>query len=120
MTQVRRTSLPSSRRPSMIGRWLAVAAVAASLVPAAALGSSPDPPRGIMGPTNHVPGPGPAHRTANELAQRVEAPPTANPDDGFSWADAGIGAGAVAGLAALAGVGYSVRRRTHAAPRPAV
>ena len=42
MTQVRNTSPPSSQRPSMIVRWLAVIAVATSLgIPAAAHGSSP-------------------------------------------------------------------------------
>lgn len=123
MTQVQTTSLRSSRRRSAVGRWLAIAAAATSLgVPAAAIGASPDLPRGIMGPTNQAPATqaGLAERTATELAQRVEAPASASADEGFSWADAGIGAGAVAGLAALAGVGYSVRRRTQTAPRPAV
>ena len=123
MTDVRKTSFKSSRRPSTIRQCLAVSAVAVSLVvPAAALGASPDLPRGIMGPTNQgaETQAGLTERTATELAQRVEAPAAASAGERFSWADAGIGAGAVAGLAALTGLAYAVRRRAHASPRPAV
>ena len=117
MTQVQ-TSLRSGRRPSTVGRWLAIAAVGTSPgSPAAALGSSSDPPRGIMGPTNDGPATqiGLAERTPTELSLRVEAPSAANPDDGFSWADAGIGAGAAAALGGLAGAAYAVRRRAQEA-----
>ena len=126
MTQVRQRSHRSIRTPSGIRRWLAVAAVAISLiVPAVAVGESPQLPRGIMGPTNQDPatGTGLAERTRTELAMRVEAASggeAATAAEGFSWGDAGIAAGAVVGLVALAGAVYAVRRRAHAAPRPAV
>jgi hypothetical protein len=123
VTQVRTTSPHSRRRPSTISRWLAAATVAVSLVvPAAALGASPDLPRGIMGPTNESPttGIGLADRTTTELSQRVYGPAAPSAGEGFSWSDAGIGAGAVAGLVALTGTAYVVRRRAHPSPRPAV
>jgi hypothetical protein len=154
VTHVCKTSIRASRRRSMIGRWLAVTAAAISLVvPAAALGWSPDMPGGIRGPANEgaATQTGLAERTATELSQRAEAPtaasaatqtglaertatelsqraeaPTAasageaSAHDGFSWTGAAIGAGAVAGLAALTGVAYAVRRRANVSPRPAV
>ena len=119
MTQLRKTSSGSSPRRSRIGRWLAVAAVATSLaVPAAALGASPELPRRDHGPQRtkvQRPRPGWPERTPTELAQRVEALAGREraPARGFSWADAGIGAGAVAGIAALTACAYSVR-----APHP--
>jgi hypothetical protein len=126
VTQVRNTSFQSSR-PSMLIRWLAVTAAALSLVvPATALGWS-DPPSGISGPTNQraADQTGLAERTVTELSQQVEAPVPASAGeasarDGFSWADAGIGAGAVTGLIALTGAAYLFRRRAHPSPRPAI
>jgi hypothetical protein len=127
VTRMRNTSLPASRRTSQISRWLGAAAVAVSLVvPSAALSASPDLPRGIMGPTNETNAVETAlfERTPTELGVRVDSPAAApaatSADEGFEWADAAIGAGVVAGLAALIGVAYAARRRTHGSPRPAV
>jgi len=127
MSHVYRTSLRSSRRPSTLNRWLAVTAAATALVvPTTALGWS-DPPGGISGPTNQgaATQTGLTERTATELSQRSEAPTTASAaeasaSEGFSLTDAGIGAGAVALLIAVAGVAYVVRRRAHPSPRPAI
>jgi hypothetical protein len=131
VSQLRKTSSRSSRRPSTLHRRVAIAAVAITLVvPAGALAWS-DPPSGISGPTNQ----GAAtqqnlfERTATELGHRVEGPvasdrvslsPAPTAGDGFSWADAGIGAGAVVGLAAVTGAAFLIRRRAHPAPRPAI
>jgi hypothetical protein len=101
------------RRRSHIGHGLAVALVAALLaVPAAALGNPvpPDLPRGINGSTNDAggrPSPPPAS-------------PTPKADEGFSWGDAGIGAGVVAGLVVAAGMGLAISRRRQTAAAPAV
>jgi len=103
--------------------WLVVAAAAASLVvaPAAIADSAPDLPRGIMGATNETAG-GTAQRTPTELSQRVETlAPSGNAGEGFSWADAAVGAGvAIAGFVTLTGASHAIRRRSRPAPRPAV
>jgi hypothetical protein len=115
VSYAKRTSVPSGRRSSRIRWWLAAVVVLSLVVPAGAQGW-------IMGSTSQSPATetGAAERTVTELAQRIEEPAPANADEGFSWGDAGIGAGAVAGLVALTGAAYVLRRRAQPSPRPAV
>jgi hypothetical protein len=106
---------------SIIRRWLAVAAVSSSLVvPAVAVGASNELPRGIMGPNNEDPSSALAERTQTELQQRAQAPSVTAGDSGFSWSDAGIGAGVTAAAVALLGAGLGIRRRAHTRAQPAV
>jgi len=93
------------------GRWAALALMVVALaVPSGAAGYY-DQPNGGGSATG---------RTATELEQRLEAPARLSTGNGFSWADAAVGAGVAAGLAALVGVALAVRRRSHASAGLAV
>ena len=109
---------------STIRRWSALAAVLCSLaVPTAAVGTSGDLPRGIMGPNNEAPVSGAlAKRTPTELNQRTDPLSVTNTTSpsGFSWSDAGIGAGVTIAAIALVGAGLGIRRRAHTRTQPAV
>lgn len=102
-----------ANRRSLISRGLALAIAVASLgSPAFAAGQAEpqDPPRGINGATND----------SGQRPERPPAPPATSADEGFSWEDASIGAGAVAGLVAVTGAGLAIRRRHQSPPKPAV
>jgi hypothetical protein len=109
---------------STVRRWVVLAAVMSVLaIPAAAVGSSSDLPRGIMGPSNEAPAPGGlAERTPTELNQRTEARSVARgaSESDFAWSDAGIGAGVTIAAIALVGGGLWIRRRAHTRTQPAV
>ncbi len=83
-------------------RYLAVAVAAASLTVPSTAAAYLDP-SGI---------PGSSAPAAVRTAQSAE--PTDS--SGFSWGDAGIGAGATVGLIAIAGTGLALRRHTRTAP----
>jgi hypothetical protein len=101
---------PTGRRPRT-GRWLAIALVTASLAaPAAAFGYPVDPPGGTGGSTI-------IGGSTNDADPGAPVPVT-SAEDGFSWGDAGIGAGAAVGLVALTGAGLAVRRHTRTTPQP--
>jgi hypothetical protein len=112
---------PTGRRPRT-GHWLAIALVAGLAIalvaawlvaaPAAAFRYPVDPPGGTGGST--ITG-----GSTNDAAPG--APPrVTSAEDGFSWGDAGIGAGAAFGLVAITGTGLAVRRHSRATPRPVV
>jgi hypothetical protein len=92
------------RHRSRAGRCAALVLAAASLaIPTGAAAYAQ--PGGFGGASSH--------------AQTASAPPESSDPGGFSWGDAGIGAGTVAGLVALTGTGLAIRRRGHVSTRPA-
>ena len=108
-----------ARNRSWLGRFIASAVIAVSLVVPAVAAGYADPGTGVRYPSNAVPV-APSPQTAGQSASPpiVSAPQPIDNNAGFDVGDAAVGAGVALGLVILCGAGLAMRRHVRSTPQP--